>query len=64
MNDNDTTLCIPKKCKLKFNCHRYFINQTVSRAQSYFMEEPYNEEKNTCKYLWRIRDGWENNKYK
>ena len=47
----DITMCKSIFCPLKTKCYRYTATPS-EYWQSYFMDSPYSEEKEECKYFW------------
>lgn len=48
----DITMCEGKDCPLKENCYRFKANVNEI-YQSYFVEIPYNKEKQECEEFWK-----------
>ena len=47
----DITKCDGVGCPLKETCYRFTAKDNEFR-QAYFIETPYNKEKENCEYLW------------
>ena len=47
----DITMCSGKNCPLSTTCYRYTAKANEFR-QSYFIETPYNKEKQECEHYW------------
>lgn len=48
----DITMCSGKNCPLKEECYRYTAKPNEHR-QSYFMNPPFDKEKQECQHLWK-----------
>jgi hypothetical protein len=48
----DITMCKPIYCPLKDTCYRY--KAKPDQYQSFFSEQPYNDEKKTCEQYWKM----------
>jgi len=51
----DITMCSGEDCPKKESCYRFTATPTPL-GQSYFLEPPYNKEKNECELYWRDVD--------
>jgi hypothetical protein len=47
----DITKCKGEDCPLKEKCYRFTAKENEYR-QAYFINTPYNKQKETCEYLW------------
>lgn len=50
----DISMCPANNCPLKDKCYRY--RATSSKYQSWFMETPYDKDKENCNSYWDIGD--------
>ncbi|MHB8871827.1 MAG: hypothetical protein ACYC5G_05225 [Candidatus Doudnabacteria bacterium] len=49
----DISMCNPKHCTIKKKCYRF--TATPSEFwQSWFTEEPYNQQTKTCDFYWEV----------
>ena len=46
----DITMCSGQDCPLKSKCHRFTAEPLY--MQSYFVDPPYNKEKDNCDMFW------------
>lgn len=49
---SDITKCSGEKCPLKEKCYRYTA-KADEYGQAYFIEVPFDKEKNECEHYWK-----------